>query len=249
MKKAALSLGLIAFCASYSSQADTLLGLYSGAQAWNMETSGGFSNDGSNTEFNFEEQTNTNLYVAFEHPLPLIPNVKVQRTDMSTQGNVTLDSNFSFGGELFPINVDAITDIDITATDIILYYELFDNDLISFDIGLNAKYVDGELLVTSDDTKAREEFSGPVPMVYSRLAVGIPFTGLGAFVEGSFLSIDDHTFTDYQAAVTYSLIENLAIDVTFQLGYRAVKIELKDLDDIYSDLEFKGVFAGLEVHF
>jgi len=249
MKKATLSLGLLALCASYSSQADTLLGLYAGAQAWNMETSGGFSNDGSNTEFNFEEQTNTNLYVAFEHPLALIPNVKVQRTDMSTQGDVTLDSNFSFGGELFPINVDAMTDIDITATDIILYYELFDNDLISFDIGLNAKYIDGELLVTSDDTTAREEFSGPVPMVYSRLALGIPFTGLGAFVEGSFLSIDDHTFTDYQAAITYSLIENLAIDVTFQLGYRAVKIELEDLDDIYSDLEFKGVFAGLEVHF
>ena len=249
MKKAALSLGLIAFCASYSSQADTLLGLYSGAQAWNMETSGGFSNDGSNTEFNFEEQTNTNLYVAFEHPIPLIPNVKVQRTAMDTQGDVILDTQFTLGDKVFAANGNAFTDVSLTTTDFILYYELFDNDLVSFDVGLNAKHIDGEFLATVDGETGREEFSGPVPMVYSRLAVGVPFTGFGAFVEGSFLSIDDHTISDYQAAITYSLMENLAIDLTLQLGYRAVTLELDDLDDIYSDLEFKGIYAGLEVHF
>ena len=57
-----------------------------------METSGGFSNDGSNTEFNFEEQTNTNLYVAFEHPIPLIPNVKVQRTAMDPRCRCVINS-------------------------------------------------------------------------------------------------------------------------------------------------------------
>ena len=218
MKKNTLSLGLLALCVSFTSQADTLLGLYAGAQAWNMETSGGFSNDGSNTEFNFEEQTNTNLYVAFEHPIPLIPNVKVQRTAMDTQGDVILDTQFTLGDKVFAANGNAFTDVSLTTTDFILYYELFDNDLVSFDVGLNAKHIDGEFLATVDGETGREEFSGPVPMVYSRLAVGVPFTGFGAFVEGSFLSIDDHTISD-------------------------------DLDDIYSDLEFKGIYAGLEVHF
>mgnify|MGYP006127751033 FL=1 len=249
MKKNTLSLGLLALCVSFTSQADTLLGLYAGAQAWNMETSGGFSNDGSNTEFNFEEQTNTNLYVAFEHPIPLIPNVKVQRTAMDTQGDVILDAQFTLGDKVFAANGNAFTDVSLTTTDFILYYELFDNDLVSFDVGLNAKHIDGEFLATVDGETGREEFSGPVPMVYSRLAVGVPFTGFGAFVEGSFLSIDDHTISDYQAAITYSLMGNLAIDLTLQLGYRAVTLELDDLDDIYSDLEFKGIYAGLEVHF
>jgi outer membrane protein len=249
MKKNTLSIGLLALCVSFTSQADTLLGLYAGAQAWNMETSGGFSNDGSNTEFNFEEQTNTNLYVAFEHPIPLIPNVKVQRTAMDTQGDVILDAQFTLGDKVFAANGNAFTDVSLTTTDFILYYELFDNDLVSFDVGLNAKHIDGEFVATVDGETGREEFSGPVPMVYSRLAVGVPFTGFGAFVEGSFLSIDDHTISDYQAAITYSLMENLAIDLTLQLGYRAVTLELDDLDDIYSDLEFKGIYAGLEVHF
>ena len=127
MKKNTLSLGLLALCVSFTSQADTLLGLYAGAQAWNMETSGGFSNDGSNTEFNFEEQTNTNLYVAFEHPIPLIPNVKVQRTAMDTQGDVILDTQFTLGDKVFAANGNAFTDVSLTTTDFILYYELFDN--------------------------------------------------------------------------------------------------------------------------
>jgi len=252
MKKTVVSLGLIVLFTSYASKADTLLGLYIGAQGWNMETVGGFSEDGTNNEFNFEDKGQSNLYVAFEHPLPLIPNIKLQRTEMDTSGNVILERNFTFGGKLFAINSEATTDVKLTTTDMILYYELFDNDLISFDVGLNAKYLDGELLVTdkNDPTvNSREEFSGPIPMIYSRLAVGIPMTGFGAFVEGSFLSIDDHTLSDYQAAITYSLIENLAIDATFQLGYRSVSLELEDLDNIYTDLEFKGIYAGLEVHF
>jgi outer membrane protein len=252
MKKTSLYVGIMAICASFSSHGDTLLGLYVGAQGWNMETSGGFSDDGTNANFKFEEEAKPSFYAAFEHPIPFIPNIKLQKTEMDTKGDVTLDSNFTFGGELFSINTDVTSDVQLSSMDIILYYELFDNDLISFDVGINAKYIDGELLVIAKDDatlSAREEFSGPVPMVYSRLALGLPLTGFGAFVEGSFLSIDDHTLTDYQAAITYSLMENLAIDVTFQVGYRAFTLELEDLDDIYSDLEFKGAYAGLEVHF
>lgn len=252
MKKAAVSLGLITLCLSYSSNADTLLGLYVGAQGWNMATAGGFSEDGSNTEFHFEDKSQSNLYVAFEHPLPLVPNIKVQRTEMDSRGDVVLDRNFAFGEQVFSINSEATSNIQLSTTDIILYYELFDNDLISFDVGLNAKYIDGELLVTDKDdpsVNGQEEFSGPMPMIYSRLAVGVPLTGFGAFVEASYLNIDDHTLSDYQAAITYSVIENLAIDVTFQLGYRALSLELEDLDGIFSDLEFKGAYAGLEVHF
>jgi outer membrane protein len=255
MKKSALSIGLLAICASFSSYGDTLLGLYVGAQGWNMETSGGFSDDGNNRDFNFEDEAKSNFYVAFEHLVPVIPNIKVQKTEMDTRGDVTIDSNFNFGGQQFLISSDATTDVQLTSTDIILYYELFDNDLVSFDFGINAKYIEGEFVITdkSDPSQnGREDFSGPIPMLYSRLAVGLPFTGFGAYVEGSYLSLDDNTLSDYQAVITYSLMENLAIDLTFQVGYREVTLELDYSDDnnnINSDLVFKGPFAGIEVHF
>jgi outer membrane protein len=252
MKKSLLALGVFSSALCLSAQADTLLGLYAGAQGWNMETSGGFSDDGINTEFNFEDETKGSFYVAFEHPIPLIPNIKVQKTNLDTYGDMALAANFTFGGELFTVNTNVLSDIELDSTDIILYYELFDNDLISFDVGINGKYIDGTLFVVADDDptlNAQETFSGVVPMLYSRIAVGIPLTGFGAYIEGSLLSFDDHTLSDYQAALTYSLLDNLAIDMTLQVGYRSMNLELDDLDGIYSDLEFSGAFAGVEVHF
>jgi outer membrane protein len=253
MKKSLLGLCVLSSIVATSAQADMLLGLYAGAQGWNMETTGSFADDANEpSSFNFEDETQGSFYVALEHPIPIIPNVKFQRTALDTAGEVTLDANFEFGGRLYTSNTDIFTDVELTSTDMILYYELFDNDLISFDVGINGKYLDGNLLVEEkDDSSSRsmEEFSGVVPMLYSRVQVGLPLTGFGAYAEGSFLSFDDHTLTDYQAAVTYSLLDNIAIDMTLQLGYRAFTLDLEDLDGIYTNLEFSGAFAGVEVHF
>ena len=139
----------------------------------------------------------------------------------------------------------------MTATDFILYYEIFDNDLFSVDIGINGKNVDGTLVVDAPDSgiTARQSFSGIVPMGYSRLAFGLPFTGLGVYAEGSYLAIDDSKVSDIEVALTYSFIESLALDLTLQLGYRDTTVELDDLDDTYTDLGFDGIFAGIEFHF
>lgn len=251
MKKGlfAAAIGCVLF--SVNSQADTIAGVYAGAQAWQTDTTGGFADSSSTADFNFSDETNTSLYIAFEHPVPLIPNIKVGHTTLDNNGTTTLDANFTFDGELYTANSEVDTVIELDATDLILYYELFDNDLISFDVGLNAKYIDGAFFVedTDSDTQSSGDFTGVVPMVYSKVQVGLPFTGLAAYAEGSYLSFDDHELSDYQVAVTYSFIESIAIDMTVQVGYRNVTVDIEDLDDIYADMEFDGVFAGLELHF
>ena len=252
MKKSIIAFSIVGSMFCSTAYADTLLGVYIGGHGWNMDTEGGFSNTSSLTNFDFDTETKGSFYAALEHPIPLVPNIKVRQTEMDSAGDVSLTTSFTFGDQLFTSQSDLMTDVDVSNTDIILYYELFDNDLVSFDVGLNGKYIDGSLFVedANDPTvSALEDFSGVVPMVYSRLEVGLPFTGWGVYAEGSFLSIDDHTLSDYQAAVTYEFVDNLAVDMTFELGYRAVVLELEDLDDIYSDLEFSGAYAGLEIHF
>ncbi|WP_166422770.1 TIGR04219 family outer membrane beta-barrel protein [Paraglaciecola sp. 20A4] len=237
---------------SLSSQADTLLGVYAGAQAWDMETTGGFSDSNNNVDFNFDDETKGSFYVALEHPVPFVPNIKLQRTGLDTNGQTVLSSSMTYGGELFSADTTVNTSLDLVSTDYIAYYELFDNDLVSFDLGINAKHLDGDIYLEAknDATQnAARDFSGFVPMLYSRVEVGVPFTGLGAFVEGSFLAFDDNKITDYQAAITYGLLDNLAIDATLQLGYRSLEMELDDLDGIYTDFEFSGAFVGVEVHF
>lgn len=251
MKKCltAAALGCVFFASSAT--ADTIAGVYIGAQGWNTSTSGGFADSSSTANFNFDDETNGAAYIAVEHPVPFLPNLKVNYTGLDTSGVTNLESSFTFDGNLYTAESDVTTNADITSTDIILYYELFDNDLISFDLGLNGKYIDGTLIVEdqASNTRGVEEFSGVVPMVYSRVQVGLPFTGLAAYAEGSYLSFDDHTLSDYQIALTYSFIESLAVDMTLQLGYRNVQVDIEDLDDVYADMEYDGAFAGLEIHF
>ncbi|MEQ3653309.1 MAG: TIGR04219 family outer membrane beta-barrel protein, partial [Glaciecola sp.] len=246
MRKSLLGCAMLAAVATAPAQADTLLGAYVGAQGWNMGVEGGFANEESLTEFSYDDQTNSSLYVALEHPVPLIPNLKLVRTTMDTSGFTNLNSQFEFNGELYSANTDVSTDFEMSATDIILYYEILDNDLVSVDIGLNGKYLDGTIVVSESESNrtATEEFSGVIPMAYAKAEVGLPFTGLGVYAEGSFLAIGDHSVSDIQAALTYSFVESLALDMTLQAGYRAVTVELDDIDDFYADLEFSGVFVG-----
>ncbi|MEC8206539.1 MAG: hypothetical protein VX076_01560, partial [Pseudomonadota bacterium] len=79
--------------------------------------------------------------------------------------------------------------------------------------------------------------------------VGLPLTGLSVFFEGSLLAIDDSKVQDYQAGIAYALLDNLAIDMDIKAGYRSMTLELDDIDDIYTDLDASGPFAGIQVHF
>lgn len=251
MKKMTVAALLLGAGLSGSTVADTFAGLYIGAQGWDMGTSGGYSDSANSAAFNFNDKTNSSYYVAAEHFVPFVPNVKLRKTTMDAAGITNLASDFTFQGDTYTADTQILTDSEISSTDLILYYELFDNDLVSFDVGVNGKYIDGTLAVedTQSSTSGAEAFSGVVPTLYSRIQLGLPFTGLAAYAEGSYLSFDEHTLSDYQVAVTYSFIESLAVDMTLQLGYRQTRIDIEDLDGAYADLEYDGAFAGLELHF
>jgi len=250
-KKLLMGALAISCLGAFSVSADTVLGGYVGAQAWNMETTGGFASRDAVANFAFEDKTQGILFAALEHPIPLIPNIKLIRTGMDTNGLTQLSSEVSFGGELFTVDSSVSSDIQLTTTDIILYYEILDNELISLDVGINGKYIDGIAMLAelNGQRQATQDFSGIIPMIYSKIALGIPATGLGFYAEGSYVSYDDNSLSDFQAGITYSFVESLALDMSVQAGYRQTVLELDDLDDIYTDLEFSGVFVGLEFDF
>lgn len=235
---------------SASAQADTLLGAYVGAQAWNMGAQGGFAQNDSLAAFTFDEEINTSFYAALEHPIPLIPNIKLARTTLQTSGSNVINSQFDFGDEVFLVNANISTEIDLTATDYTLYYEILDNDLVSIDVGISGKQIEGDIFVAdSNGRSSQQELDTIIPMGYAKVQIGLPFTGLSIMGEGSLIAIDDDSFSDYQVALAYSFVESLAIDMSIQAGYRSTELDLNDVDDLYADLEFDGVFIGLEFDF
>jgi len=258
MKKTIIAVGISALL-SASVQADTLLGLYVGGHVWNTEATGNFGEKNSTSgeaitqQFNFDDQQSGSFYIAVEHPIPLIPNIKISSTVLDTDGQTNITENdFSFGDISYPLNttVDAI--FDVNYMDYTFYYEILDNDLLTFDIGITARDIDGSISVTDDAgvlSISMEDFSVIVPMVYSSVIVGLPFTGFNIFAQGNYTGYDDSSIYDLQAGVSYAVLDNLLVDLDIDLGYKIVKMDIADIDDLYADLEFKGIFAGLTVHF
>ena len=251
MKKTILAASLsLLTCASAS--ADTLLGLYIGGQMWSNQASGSFGDGALNqSAFEFDDKYQGSFSVALEHPIPLIPNMKIASTTLDTVGGTTLSSTFTFNDKTYSANSELDTTLEASYVDYTLYYELFDNDLLTFDFGITARDIDSYIKVVEPTTTRNSDLSasGFIPMAYVSTIVGLPFTGFNFFAEGNFVSYDDQTVYDLQAGVSYAVLDNLAVDLDITLGYRTVKLELDDLDGFYSDLTFDGAFAGVIVHF
>jgi outer membrane protein len=230
--------------------ADTVLGMTADVDFWNMDSSGSFGDDKNNMQsFELDRERNAILTLAFEHPVPFLPNFKVKTNDLSAAGDQRLSDDFSFSGTDFPAGLEVSVDFEAQNTDFIFYYEIFDNDTVSFDLGLNLKYLDGDIEVESNGERASETFDGYVPMFHGAVQVGIPTTRLSVFGDLNLLSVGDHTLQDYTAGVAYKLVESLAVDISLKGGYHRISLELDDLDGIYTDWDFDGAFLGVQADF
>jgi outer membrane protein len=238
-----------------TSQADTLLGVYAGGQYWDMEATGAFGDNPAIEPFNLADDKKQSFWLAVEHFIPLVPNIKLRHNQLDTHG-LGLHTEFSFGDKTF--SNDMNLDAELDHTDIILYYEIFDNDLISLDVGANLKYGDYKITVTGDvsvdgqpalSASSTEEYSGVIPTLYLMGEIGIPSTDITLYGDISYLSFDGDTAYDVQGGLKYRLIDNMAVDMDIQLGYRKILIDVEDLSGLYIDAEFDGYFGGVEFHF
>ncbi|MFT5757781.1 MAG: hypothetical protein ACI9LM_002517 [Alteromonadaceae bacterium] len=270
MKKKAFAATLTAlFTANVQA---TTVGLYLGGQIWQSEASGIFGKKNRLIDVNLKKEQQSNYFVAIEHPFPLLPHVRIASTALDTTGKTNLTQEFNK-----TVLIDG--DVNVSYVDYTLYYELFDNGLFSFDFGLTARNFDGAVTVTQTTTivttstdsrwdgKEHEGHDHSVtettntvdtgkvktneiePMLYVATNISLPLTGLSVFALGNYLLRDDHLLYDYQVGLSYDLIDSIRGDFNLTLGYRAVKMEFENLENLYTDIEVKGAFFGVIVHF
>lgn len=252
IKKAVLSVALGSILIASQASADTLLGVYVGGDGWRSDVTGRFGNSEPAPVFNFDSKTQGSYFIALEHPIPVLPNIRLAHNQLEAEGVSLIDAQFSFGGEDFTANTSVANRVDLTNTDIILYYELLDNSVIALDIGVNGKHIKGSASVveqTQNGLQGEESVSQWLPLVYVNSKIGLPLTGLDVFAQGSYIGWSDSRMYDVQAGVAYEIIDSLAVDIRLKVGYRAVNLRLDDIDNLYSNLDFKGAFAGIELHF
>ena len=251
MKKTVTALSLM--LASASASAAPLVDFWAGAYSWNSSYEGTVSATPNSfdmqDDLNLEDSDNNVLWAAFEHPVPLIPNVQVKQTSMDTMGVGTVTGVYEFGGEQFVATGEVQTFADLSHTDYTAYWGL-PLPVVTVDFGLNIRKFDG--LITIEDATADLDFA--VPMAFARVGAYLPLTGLSIMGEANYIGYKDTDHLDYQVALRYTLDFIPALDINLEAGYRSFQMNIDptdfdgDEDDLAADIDMSGVFLGVSVH-
>ncbi len=229
--------------------ADTILGVYAGVGSWNADydgDTGAVSVDLD--ELGLEDETNNFFYVALEHPIPFLPNIRVQHTNITSKEQGQLTTEFRLDDITFGADESVVTDLDLSHTDATFYYELADN-WVNFDLGLTFRLFDGQASVSTLDGNISETAAqeGVVPMIYARAQFDLPLTGLSVGGAANVTAYRGNSLTDFSAYAAYAF--DAVVDLGVEVGYRRLQLELEDLDDLETDLSLGGPYAALTMHF
>jgi|SRR5690554_6905898 len=239
---------------SFSTQADMLFGVHGELQYWQAENSGSFGFSPSQDEWDWADEGATRLSLSFNHFLPLIPNVMVERQLLKTSGTLAHTQNYAIGDVVFPAPTGGATaqlnsSWDLGHDTLTLYYRFFDNSLIEFYFGVSAKKFNGDMTMNIDGVTLNRAIDETIPMGYVRLTAGLPFTGLSLRAQGHPISIGDHESHDMEASLRYEFLDTLVLDGAVSVGYRTFSLKLDNAAGLYSDFEMKGPFINLSLHF
>ncbi|MCH8142042.1 MAG: TIGR04219 family outer membrane beta-barrel protein [Proteobacteria bacterium] len=228
---------------------DTVFGIYAGAGSWQQSFSGDVTSGTTQVDVEddlaLEDENNNIFYLALEHGVPVLPNLRVQHAKVAVSGDSTLTRTIEFNGTIFNLTDAVVTDVEISQTDLVLYYEVLDN-VVSLDIGMAVRKVEGFFEIATTLEVARAEFDGVLPLLYGRVRADLPLTGLwlGAEVQG--LGYDGNRLIDANAQVGWESPLGLGVEG----GWRMFQFELADFDDFSSvSLDISGPYFALNFHF
>lgn len=242
------TLALILSAFSGAASAD-FVGLNIGVAQWMPDLSGSFSsNSGTSVDLNsdlgYSDQSSTSLSVSFEHPVPLIPNVKYQGYDLNSSSTSTLTSQLTFDGNTYNATTDISSTLDLSHNDIVLYYELLDN-WINIDIGLDLKKFDGKVSISDSNTTSSITVDETIPLLYLAARVDLPFTGLYVSANIQQLSVGDNSVEDTTLLIGYESSMGLGIEG----GFKTFTLELNDASNLNTNLQYDGLFLNGYYHF
>ncbi len=235
-------------------QAD-FLRIEAGAGIWQSEPSGTVTDKASsssdipslNDDLGQQNENISYLWLNVKHPLPLLPNFRLEYTTPSFEGNTR--KSFTWAGNTYGIN--AYSKLELKQTDIVLYYNLLDNTFwATLDLGLDLKLVDYSYELRNSSNTYSDSDSLAIPMLYARTRAQIPTTNIGLEADIKFISYGDTRLYDFRAKVDYTFDFVPVIQPAIELGYRTQKFKIDEgSEGTKTDFEFSGIYGGVMLRF
>ena len=254
MRKLLLLLGLLSIVFVTPAFAD-VLGVRLSGGAFDYSVSGTLRDDPDpantfdvKTDLGWKDGTSGMAYLYFEHPIPIIPNIRLGVTSLKLGGTGTVTGTYTYNGTTFPINDSVTSNVDLSHTEVALYYEVLDT-VVGLDLGVNVKLFNGQASIVDNDNPALTATSNineTIPMLYGALSVQIPGTGFSLLGDFSAISYNDSKITDYLVRVRYDTSFMLGAE----LGYRSIHIDYQDSgSNQYYKLDAKGPYLMATLSF
>ncbi len=192
------------------------------------------------SDLNLQDKKETFFLAYIEHPVPVLPNIRIGSTSLGVSGSGSLSQEYN--GVTFSTTVTSRLNLD--HTEVGLYWNILDN-VVGFDLGLNVKLFDGSVYLSDGTNTVNEAFDETVPMLYAGLQVELPY-GLQLAGDISYLSFDGSSFTDTLVRLRWTSDFLLGVE----LGYRSFIIDYEDTTaNEYVDVDISGPYLGVHLAF
>lgn len=247
MLKKAFSIGTIAATAQFA-HADAL-GFSVGAYAWQQNISGSVRSGGDNVDLHndlgFSDDHNNVYFAEFDHPVPVLPNIRIQHTRLSTSATSTLGRTISVDGVTYSASTRVQSDLDLSHTDATLYYRPLDN-WVKLRIGLTLRNFDKGVKIRSTSTgdTAKVDINAVLPMLYLAARFELPLTGLYIGADANGIAYSGSHLYDTRISAGYETPLGLGIEG----GYRRFQLQY-DRNGDHADLTIDGAYAEVFYHF
>ncbi|MEN8302685.1 MAG: TIGR04219 family outer membrane beta-barrel protein [Campylobacterota bacterium] len=223
-----------------------------GVGAWNQTPSGETSYVDAGDSFadvsKEEKQTEGYLWMLIKHPIPIVPNIRLEYVSAVNEGEYIVETGTPIG----TIATGSLSKLEMTQIDIIPYYNILDNTgWMTVDLGVDFKVIDIEYSANGVDILEElnvDIASIVVPLGYLRARVEIPGTNLGLEADVKYVSYDSDTISDIRVKADYTLDFIPIVQPAIEIGYRVQTFDIED-SGLKMDTEYKGVYAGLMVRF
>ena len=219
------------------------VGLNIGSSYWTPDLAGTFNSSSSSNNINIDSSTDSeaSFTISFEHPIPLLPNIKFQNRGLNSTGSDSV-SGLDFNGRTF--NGSISSTLDLSHNDIVLYYELLDN-WVNLDFGLNLKTFDGEISVSDNSNNESIVVDETIPLIYLSARFDLPFSGfyIGADIQN--ISLNDNSVEDSTLMIGYETSTGFGVEG----GYKKFSLDLDDASDLNTTIEYDGLYLNGYYHF
>ncbi|NVK24277.1 MAG: TIGR04219 family outer membrane beta-barrel protein [Gammaproteobacteria bacterium] len=221
-----------------------------GVNAWQSTNSGSYG-EASNAlvTFSSEDDDVNQAYFLLEHPFPIIPSLRYSTYELADETSSTLERTFILGGQVYAVASSLQTHFKQKTSDLTLFYEVFDNQVLEFDLGLTFRDLETKVYVLNLDNTNESSVSDDdraTTFLYGAASLNLPLLNLTFGSETQYRNSENY---DVEFAVDYAIGMLPLINPFVRVGVKTHRSDVIYSNNLSVQQDWDAVFLGVGISF